>query len=120
MKVKVNVCEAERKTLDWMVTKCEGFPDATDAMLFDLNHGGAGMFGYTTDWSLAGPIIERERIAIYPDSALDQPDIKWSADAEDALRWGGATPLIAAMRAYVVSKLGSEVEVPEELSEGSE
>jgi len=29
---------------------------------------------------------------------------------------GGATPLIAAMRCYVASKLGNEVQIPEELS----
>ena len=33
-------------------------------------------------------------------------------------RWwrNGPTPLIAAMRCYVISKLGEEVEVPDELA----
>jgi hypothetical protein len=30
----------------------------------------------------------------------------------------GDTPLIAAMRCYVASKLGDEVEIPNELTEG--
>ncbi len=31
-------------------------------------------------------------------------------------KWGmGPTPLIAAMRCYVASKLGDEVDIPEEL-----
>lgn len=120
MKAKVN--EAERETLDYMVAMAEGLGlgltkgDRFLEIFLHQNRTGQG-YCYSRSWLQAGPIIERERIAIYPDSALDEPDIKWSADAEDALRWGGPTPLIAAMRAYVVSKLGSEVEVPEELYE---
>lgn len=39
------------------------------------------------------------------------------ADDEDYVYWSwqGPTPLIAAMRCYVASKLGDEVEIPEEL-----
>ena len=43
---------------------------------------------YSTDWAQGGAIIERERIP---------------------------TPLIAALRCYVASKLGDEVEIPKEL-----
>ena len=35
---------------------------------------------------------------------------------ELAIHGRGPTPLIAAMRCYVASKLGDEVEVPDELS----
>jgi len=34
---------------------------------------------------------------------------------DDAFEQDGPTPLIAAMRCYVASKLGEEVDVPEEL-----
>jgi len=41
-------------------------------------------------------------------------DDEWEAET-----WGyiseGPTPLIAAMRCYVLSKLGEEIEIPEEL-----
>ena len=39
-------------------------------------------------------------------------------EGDGSEQWGeesGSTPLIAAMRCYVASKLGDEVEVPEEL-----
>lgn len=63
------------------------------------------------NWSQGGPIIERERILIEPHSGN-----QWCATYKcpDAI-YDGHTPLIAAMRAYVASKLGDEIEIPEEL-----
>lgn len=73
-------------------------------------------FDYYTDWAQGGPIIERERIHIRP----NQSDGNFKAfviirPTGLAHRHDGPTPLIAAMRCYVASKLGDEVEVPEEL-----
>lgn len=67
----------------------------------------------STDWAIGGPIIEREGITIekFKDGS------KWSAfkfdtgDCEIAV----ATPLIAAMRCYVASRMGDTIDVPEEL-----
>jgi len=40
------------------------------------------------------------------------------ADENDPIIHGkGPTPLIAAMRCYVASKLGDEVEIPQELAQ---
>jgi len=93
--------------LDWAVAQCEGFDN------------GDWLPDYSTDWAAGGPIIEREGLAI---SRVSQDE--WSASLihEDKEYGGvmytnqhGATPLIAAMRCYVASKLGDDVEVPEEL-----
>lgn len=64
----------------------------------------------SSNWLDGGPIIERERIATKPSG-----DVEWIAKiykmAGDPLLYAfGETPLIAAMRAYVVSKFGEEVE----------
>jgi len=72
----------------------------------------------STNWSQGGPIIERERIQVFPHNGA----MEWCGVAR-AQREGyvalltkdGPTPLIAAMRCYVASKLGDEVEIPEEL-----
>ena len=99
--MKIKTSELTGAALDWAVAKCEknwAFePDGCDS--------------YSTDWQLGGLIIERERITIW---AFD--DVTWRAQldtATDPLE--APTPLIAAMRCYVASKLGDEVEVPEEL-----
>lgn len=70
------------------------------------------------DWMQGGPIIERERISIGFDK-WDEVDAAlpiWYADnyMKDRTETG-PTPLIAAMRCYVASKLGDDIEIPEEL-----
>jgi len=66
-----------------------------------------GEFEPSTDWSFGGPIIEREHICIGYSEVHG-----WGADFQDDVpyRWHGKTPLIAAMRAFVASKFGDEVE----------
>jgi hypothetical protein len=74
----------------------------------------------STDWNLGGPIIEREQIDVAaPDEFSD--DERWFAGiyhgtARHATprncEMRGDTPLIAAMRAYVASKLGPVVDLP--------
>jgi hypothetical protein len=64
---------------------------------------------FSTDWAQGGPIIEREGIDIYQSGV-------WVAEMDGKHTTEGPTPLIAAMRCYVASKLGDEVEVPEELT----
>ena len=92
--------------LDYVVAECEGV----------IYHGPAWT-KYSTDWAQGGPIIEREGINL--DNYAKNP--KWSAwtpapdrESGEAQAYG-PTPLIAAMRCYVASKLGDEVEIPEEL-----
>ena len=93
--------------LDWAVAKCEGKAKK------DLPWKTVERWQYSTDWSQAGPIIERKRI-----------DIMWCGDRWCAYAtvpngevWvlEGTTPLVAAMRAYVAGKVGETIEVPAEL-----
>jgi hypothetical protein len=63
------------------------------------------------DWSQGGPIIEDAGIMLVRYTAI--PAFKcgeyyWKANDMD-----GATPLIAAMRCFVASKLGDQIELPE-------
>jgi hypothetical protein len=97
--------------LDWAVTKCElpkGWSDA-EIILGDETD-------YSTNWALGGAIIEREWINI----VKNESGKYWQAASEkwmlnDGHPCIGETPLIAAMRCYVESQLGDDVEVPEEL-----
>ncbi len=72
---------------------------------------------YSTDWSIGGPIIEREKICLEPSAGL------WNAACNAHYGYGcgmeatpsyacaddAPTPLIAAMRAYVAGKFGEEL-----------
>jgi hypothetical protein len=96
--------------LDWAVAKCEGF-------LCDYNYNGA-LAAYSTNWAQGGPIIERESINIETWHGAWQAELEFLPDDDTHYRYGkgaGPTPLIAAMRCYVVSKLGDDIEIPEEL-----
>ena len=69
-------------------------------------------FNPSVDWRQGGPIIEREGIRLHR-SVTGQ---WWAGPESDPHRpVAGLTPLIAAMRCYVASELGDEVDIPEEL-----
>ena len=98
--------------LDWAVAKCEGQPN---------NWMHDHKLGYTnspsTDWAQGGPIIERENIKLTPRKPFhDDWEAEYRYSQGGGLNAFGPTPLIAAMRCLVASKLGDEVDVPEELN----
>lgn len=112
MKIKTN--ELTGPALDWAVAKCEGYIDDWNSWLHEAtvkDVAESGNYHPSTDWAQGGPIIEREGITLR--CGLHG----WDAELEefDAISHG-PTALIAAMRCYVASKLGDEVEIPEELT----
>lgn len=89
--------------LDWAVAKCEG-----------LKLGGLP-YNPSSNWKYGGPVIEREKIELRNDDATGEI---WAQPwDQDEYQQSGPTPLIAAMRCYVASKLGDEVDVPDELND---
>jgi hypothetical protein len=58
---------------------------------------------YDDDWSLAGPIIEREKIQI-----KENGHGHWFAKIGKGKWLRGPTPLIAAMRCFVATKQGEQ------------
>lgn len=122
--MKVN--ELSGAALDWAVAKSEGLMLYKDEILNGVKMEGwhasgyymdanrwlpLGMLRYSTDWAQGGPIIEREEIAIDYD-----PDIWNAAMYGEPCYLSGPTPLVAAMRCFVASKLGDEIEIPKELT----
>jgi hypothetical protein len=104
--------------LDWAVAKCEGrgieFDDPRDPWLTRDGIADQPLHSYTpsTDWAQGGPIIEREGISI--GAHLDGGE--WFArDYWGMNEQAAEKPLIAAMRCYVASKLGDNIDIPEEL-----
>lgn len=84
--------------LDYAVAKCQGdttFPPRT----------------YSTDWAFGGQILDQERISIEPFKNTSA----WSAFKFDSgdCAVNAPTALVAVMRCYVASKLGSEIDIPD-------
>lgn len=100
--------------LDWVVAQIERKEVNFECNLLFLSGSGftyGDIFRPSADWECGGPIIEREGISVLME------DDTWKASNS----WGhipleGPTPLVAAMRCYVASKLGQKVEIPEEMT----
>lgn len=128
--MKVKTSELIGPALDWAVAKCEGHQWRCPWLLEKEGYAawnsyehawGSPTPEYSTDWSQGGPIIERELICADAGDGNYQGDKKWAAwyannvpvFADATIT--GPTLLIAAMRCYVASKLGDEIEMPEGL-----
>lgn len=127
--MRVAVGLLSHDALDWAVASCENIGQA---YLDNFTWRTSDEDNYSTNWSLGGPIIDREGISTalrytsVPAKALhDVWDAIINPEFYSAGRPGsgvkkeviatGPTPLVAAMRCYVASKFGSEVDIPEEL-----
>ena len=111
--------------LDWAVAKCEELLliDGGNLQIFNKQlraHPAklGTLYTPSTDWAQGGPIIERGKIDVF---WQDHQHAWVGSMSRGTNKIGfrhlqyGHTPLIAAMRCYVASKLGDEVEVPDEL-----
>lgn len=103
--MKIKIVYIVGPVLDWAAGRAGGY----DATNFKFGQGIA--WGPSTNWLQGGPIIEREEICISTTFYND----RWMATQDEGPTRFGPTPLIAAMRCYVASKLGDEIEIPKEL-----
>jgi hypothetical protein len=105
--MKIKTSELIGAALDWAVAKCEGNEIAIRKGFLWIPTE-----CYSTDWSQGGSIIKREKIGTFWNQGREE----WqSYPIKPQPSHYGPTPLIAAMRCFVTSKLGDEVDVPEEL-----
>lgn len=101
--METKVQDLTGRALDWAVS---------------VAHGDDGLVPveYSSDWQFGGPIIEQESMFLTPFNAQGV----WVAHTRARLfddysgEMQGLTPLTAAMRCYVLAKLGNYVDVPEE------
>lgn len=127
--MKIKISELTGAALDWAVATALGLTidsligGAVWAWTKDALTGedeAVEVFRPSRDWSQGGPIIERMCIGTKRRAPCMQGE-QWSAEGSIlAVSVGcepayGPTPLVAAMRCYVGSRMSSPVDVPEEL-----
>jgi len=138
--MKIQTSELTGAALDWAVAEAAGYlskqgghwmvtlPYASVRMNFVPNSPRSS-FSPSTRWAQGGPIIEREQLGVwFSEEVHDENGVVlrepcWYCEGCLTVDNGdepykcavGPTPLIAAMRCYVASKLGDEVDIPEEL-----
>jgi hypothetical protein len=114
--MKIKTSELIGPALDSAVAKCAAVklhPIPQNGVMevhFSQPNGGDS-FSPSSDWAIGGPIIEQEGIELALITYYWEAGIAFSGKEVQH----GPTPLVAAMRCYVASKLGDEVEIPEEL-----
>jgi hypothetical protein len=121
--MKIKTADLTGAAFSWAIAQAEGRKDVV------IRDGGVGIPGWrggdyngsptwTTyapwfNWAQGGPIIEREDIHLGSGRAFKLSPEK--GRVVQTFLMEGETKLIAAMRCFVASRLGDEVEVPEEL-----
>jgi len=124
--MKIKAWKLAGAALDWAVVKAQGSQPTIRSLVVSPNEISSRIFlgddecNPSTEWAQGGPIIERERIE---PAFIDNPEINelaptqpWVTSIGDSTdEYPGPTILVAAMRCYVGSKLGWELDVPDEL-----
>lgn len=116
--MKIQTKNLTRRALDWAVAKCLGYVHADGNVYLNC-------WAPSTEWSQGGPIIDRlvqegmcllsrEYLILAGRHGLPSESTYCEAHLNFIVT-SGYTPLIAAMRCYVSSKLGEEIEIPDEL-----
>lgn len=122
--MKIKTADLTGPALDWAVAQCESVEveyinDGRTRCLLRVSPF-TSMYRPTVDWAIGGPLIEREEVGLKRNAPCSRGR-EWEASPSITAKgaggkWGyGPTPLIAAMRCLVASRLGDEVDVPEEL-----
>lgn len=127
--MKIKTQDLEDAQLDAAVAMAEGIPFRVSYVLWEGRYGRFSCFipkwhdqnsklrrfedysehyNPSFDWKWGGPIIESNRISL-----IERAAAGWAGDAVAGTVFTGDTPLVAAMRAYVGSKMGDEVDVPD-------
>lgn len=128
--MKIKTAELTGAALRWAVAKATGTLAFDKQITGDTKLDGWWLWGpdnywiqletFFPDekWAHGGPIIEREKIELEYIGYDNLPywgALKFSPSKYERRAAIGPTPLIAAMRCYVASKLDGEVEIPDGL-----
>jgi len=116
--MKVKTSELIGAALDWAVAKCEGFMQGQIA----IDGVTQGFYSPSTNWAQGGPITDQipgYQLKVWLESGSSGKCEAHIHNYEGNWIAFGPTQLITAMRCYVASKLGDEVDVPEELIKGT-
>lgn len=124
--MRVKTSEARGAVLDWLVATAKGFSPVFEHTLYDpiiylskMQKQEEDSYAPSRRWSEGGAVVEYEHINI----EYRAPFGWWAAwvrgGTEDEYGCTGPTPLVAAMRCFVASRLGDEVDVPDELMEAA-
>ena len=115
--MKYETKELTGLALEFAANKAMGTFDVDGLQEISLADYIEGDGGFPLDWETCGPIISREKITLFHDSWWEagmNAEVSCSYGAaylDMSFRSRGDTALVAAMRCFVISKLGAEVDL---------
>ena len=121
--MKVKTSELSRKILDYAVAKAYGFDEKTlSPLIWMCVSYPSGCFNYSNNWDISRSIIVNENIVIIP-NGIENDGKQYRASKRTITESSiigvfpsfGSTELEAALRCYIFSRLGEEVEIHENL-----
>jgi hypothetical protein len=126
--MKIKTADLTPRQIDWCVAKIEGHNPyvmhdrhfRTKWIGINVSPVGHDAYDPSTSWFKGGPIIEKEEIGTKRRAPCMKGE-EWEATGSITAKGAGyryavgPTPLIAAMRCFIASRLGDEIAVPEEL-----
>ncbi len=128
--MKIKTAKLTDRALDWVVASIEALPKDRLHLFYGkpaIDRECLGLIDtlrceFSTNWAQGGPIIDREGIYFgpLPDKGIRAFQFIDNEYVNIMDCWGyseNISRLVVAMRCYVYSKLGEEVEVPDELCE---
>ena len=121
--MKIKTSELTGAALDWSVAKCEGTlkyyvqpNEKRGTLKWELT---PHVRRYSTNWAQGGPIVDNIKGLQFKHWLGSKPETCCEAHINnyegDWVQFGPTT-LIAALRCYVDSELGDEVDIPKELT----
>lgn len=128
--MKVKTSDLKGRALDWAACSALGNTPVINPYRFGrIDYGifdselGYLIKSYHKDWDQAGPIIEQNELCVgfkhqadHNYCPINDPATRcWARNTAGGFLTYGPTPLIAAMRCFVASRLGDEAEIPEDL-----
>jgi hypothetical protein len=120
--MKIKTSELSGVALDWAVEYALLSRVANLEMRYSVAsmHQRTTGVGYSSNWAISGPVIEREKISVGYERFGSPGGGMWDAvkkvsEADGLWLEFGSTPLEAAMRVLVASEIGNQVDVPDEL-----
>ena len=122
--MKVEASTAEGIALDWAVGQCDKrkLYLAKSKRLMTANYGtfnhrhGAPWYEPSSNWLQGGRIIKEQRIGVQPEIGKEGAGNAWYAVSMNGADSYGHTPLIAAMRCFVASRL-TVIELPPDVAD---
>jgi hypothetical protein len=117
---EVKTVDLAGPALDWAIAQIEGVEVAIAApqygtgwRVYKPNFG--GKYSPSTDWAVAGPLIEKHQVNLHIPQHSDDCWAAWvTIDSKDYAQ-GGYQVLVAVCRAIVAAKWGNTVHAPKEL-----